>query len=201
MLELCLSDEIIPDLNNIVRAIEDEGDRCYFGSTNDADRLREIANWLNTNFRRTPPTSQSDDPWLTPEEEAELVELINGNWYLQPNPPSQNDEALVEDIAIAMLNLQGFHFATDPMEYGQNAYEITQEAIMDARAILPILKREVAKAKAHAEMLAGALEQSQLGLTVLADMLKRVGLERGEQVAVQMHRDNTAALATYQEKN
>lgn len=58
-----------------------------------------------------------------------------------------------------------------------------------------------AAAKADAEMLAGALEQSQLGLTVLADMLKRVGLERGEQVAVQMHRDNTAALATYQEKN
>lgn len=60
-LEPRLSDEIIPDLNNIVRAIEDEGDRCYLGSTNDADRLREIANWLDTKFRRTPPASQSDE--------------------------------------------------------------------------------------------------------------------------------------------
>jgi hypothetical protein len=39
--------EISPDLNNIVRAIEDEGDRCYLGSTNHADELREIANWLD----------------------------------------------------------------------------------------------------------------------------------------------------------
>lgn len=67
-LEPYLSDEIIPDLNNIVRDIEDEGDRCYFGSTNDADRLREIADWLETNFRRTPPASQSDEA---------LVEAIN----------------------------------------------------------------------------------------------------------------------------
>ena len=66
--EPCLSDEIISDLNNIVRAIEDEGDRCYLGSTNDAERLREIANWLETKFRRTLPTRQSDEA---------LVELVN----------------------------------------------------------------------------------------------------------------------------
>lgn len=43
-------DYIRSDLNNIARAIEDEGDRCYLGSTNDADELRQIAqefeNWL-----------------------------------------------------------------------------------------------------------------------------------------------------------
>lgn len=43
-------DHIRSDLNNIGRAIEDEGDRCYFGSTNDADELRRIADkferWL-----------------------------------------------------------------------------------------------------------------------------------------------------------
>lgn len=71
-LEPCLSDEIIPDLNNIVRAIEDEGDRCYLGSTNDADRLREIADWLETKFRRTPPAIQSDDALV--EELAQLIE-------------------------------------------------------------------------------------------------------------------------------
>lgn len=49
-----LSAEIIPDLNNIVRAIEDEGDRIYLGSTNDADRLREIANWLDRHLRDFP---------------------------------------------------------------------------------------------------------------------------------------------------
>lgn len=46
-----LSDEIIPDLNNIARAIEDEGDRCYLGSTNDADALSRIAEWLDHNMR------------------------------------------------------------------------------------------------------------------------------------------------------
>lgn len=43
-------DHIRSDLNNISRAIEDEGDRAYFGSTNDADELRQIAqkfeDWL-----------------------------------------------------------------------------------------------------------------------------------------------------------
>lgn len=56
-------------------------------------------------------------------------------------------------------------------------------------------------AKADAERLAEVLERSQLGLTVLANMLKRVSLERGEQIAVGMHRDNTQALATYREKH
>lgn len=43
-------DHIRSDLNNIVRALEDEGDRIYLGSTNDADELRQIArafeDWL-----------------------------------------------------------------------------------------------------------------------------------------------------------
>lgn len=38
---------IVSDLNNMTRAIEEEGDRSYFGSTNDADRLREIAEQLD----------------------------------------------------------------------------------------------------------------------------------------------------------
>lgn len=85
-----LSDEIIPDLNNIVRAIEDEGDRCYLSSTNDADRLREIANWLDTNFRRTQPTSQSDGP-------PETIDGFETGNTVAPNA-SQSDEALVEAI-------------------------------------------------------------------------------------------------------
>lgn len=70
-----LSDEIIPDLNNIVRAIEDEGDRCYLSSTNDADRLREIADWLDTRFRRTPPTSQSDEALVTQADREASVKF------------------------------------------------------------------------------------------------------------------------------
>lgn len=34
-------------LNNIVRALEDEGDRVYLGSTNDADELREVVKYLD----------------------------------------------------------------------------------------------------------------------------------------------------------
>lgn len=35
--------EWVSHIANIVRAIEDEGDRSYFGSTNDADLLREVS--------------------------------------------------------------------------------------------------------------------------------------------------------------
>lgn len=38
-----LLNEACPDLNNIVRAAEDESDRVYFGSSNDADELTAIA--------------------------------------------------------------------------------------------------------------------------------------------------------------
>jgi hypothetical protein len=38
---------IVSDLNNIVEAVEDDGDRAWFGSTNDADRLKEIAEALD----------------------------------------------------------------------------------------------------------------------------------------------------------
>lgn len=34
-------------LNNIVRALEDEGDRVFLGSTNDADDLREVVKMLD----------------------------------------------------------------------------------------------------------------------------------------------------------
>lgn len=38
------SDDALPSyLNNIVAAIDDEGDRAFFGSTNDADHLKQIA--------------------------------------------------------------------------------------------------------------------------------------------------------------
>lgn len=42
-----LLEEVAPDLNNIVRASEDEGDRVYFGSSNDADDLAAIAQKLD----------------------------------------------------------------------------------------------------------------------------------------------------------
>lgn len=38
---------IVSTLNNIVHAMEEEGDRTYFGSTNDADSLKEIASQLD----------------------------------------------------------------------------------------------------------------------------------------------------------
>lgn len=43
-------------ISNIVSEMEDEGDRVYFGSTNDADVLREISDEL-TDFWH----SQQDD--------------------------------------------------------------------------------------------------------------------------------------------
>jgi hypothetical protein len=38
---------IVSELNNIAYGIEEEGDRSFFGSTNDADRFREIAQQLD----------------------------------------------------------------------------------------------------------------------------------------------------------
>jgi len=38
---------IVSELNNIASEIVDEGDRAYFGSTNDADRLKGIAEKLD----------------------------------------------------------------------------------------------------------------------------------------------------------
>jgi hypothetical protein len=50
---------IVSDLNNIAAEIEDEGDRAWLGSTNDADRLKEIAatldNWRFEEATRPTP--------------------------------------------------------------------------------------------------------------------------------------------------
>lgn len=44
------------------------------------------------------------------------------------------------------------------------------------------------------EALIDALERSQLALTVLANMLKRIDCKKGEAVAVETHRHNAAIL-------
>jgi hypothetical protein len=60
---------IVSDLNNMVEAIEEEGDRAYFGSTNDADRLKEIAAALD-DWRFNLPQSAAASP------DADLVERV-----------------------------------------------------------------------------------------------------------------------------
>jgi hypothetical protein len=42
-----LDDKMLSSLRNIVRGLEDEGDRVFFESTNDADDLREIVERLS----------------------------------------------------------------------------------------------------------------------------------------------------------
>jgi hypothetical protein len=53
----------------MVEAIEEEGDRAYFGSTNDADRLKEIAAALD-DWRFNLPQSAAASP------DADLVERV-----------------------------------------------------------------------------------------------------------------------------
>ena len=56
------NDGLVSHLNNIARDIEDEGDRAYFGSTNDADLLREIAGDLDAGrFERDYDTPDAAD--------------------------------------------------------------------------------------------------------------------------------------------
>lgn len=137
-LEPYLSDEIIPDLNNIVRDIEDEGDRCYFGSTNDADRLREIADWLEANFRRTPPASQSNNIPMSGTEEA-LVDTGD-----RSPPASSTDEELLEELARAGFEVEPRPPGLEPL-FGWEVQKVQNGPnwlpFRRARAILPILHR------------------------------------------------------------
>jgi hypothetical protein len=47
-------------------------------------------------------------------------------------------QSLAEEIAQVLCNLRGFGFYTDPMEGGQDAYDISCEALREAEAILAI---------------------------------------------------------------
>lgn len=71
--ELLLS--IASTLNNIAADIEDEGDRAYFGSTNDADKLKEIAEQIDQwRFDRAAPAEARLERALT-ERDAEIERL------------------------------------------------------------------------------------------------------------------------------
>lgn len=99
--------------------------------------------WVNN--PHAPPTNHSDDPMLTPGEEAELVERINSSWYLQPNPPGQSDEALVEAIAktIAFETMKDMDPKAEPLtdeQWRDNAPEDADFLRGIARAILPIIR-------------------------------------------------------------
>jgi hypothetical protein len=43
-----------------------------------------------------------------------------------------------EDIATAILHVSGFVFVTDPMECGQDAYDISIQALEEARAVMAL---------------------------------------------------------------
>jgi hypothetical protein len=47
-LQARLLNSVVSDIANIALGIEDEGDRAYFGSTNDADLLRELDDKVST---------------------------------------------------------------------------------------------------------------------------------------------------------
>lgn len=134
-LEPYLSDEIIPDLNNIVRDIEDEGDRCYFGSTNDADRLREIADWLEANFRRTPPASQSDEALV--EELARALSRRHGLIFDEVCGYEAGGEECDSSTCIGAMD------EDHDVEWNRESYR------RDARAILPIIATREAAARAE----------------------------------------------------
>ena len=72
-----------------------------------------------------------NDPMLTPEEEAELVERINGNWYLQPNLPSESDEALIVELCAAYSRV-----------FCEQADDVKDLPDVMRRGILPITTRD-----------------------------------------------------------
>lgn len=66
-------------------------------------------------------------------------------------PLSAGEDELREEIARALLARRGFGFYSDPMESGQDAYDITGEALEEASALIPIIKAREAGLKASAE--------------------------------------------------
>ena len=92
-------------LSNIVDGLEDEGDRIYFGSTNAADQLREIAEEIEElDWDRITASSQKKpDLWATIRElneknraqAASILHYRNAKPIVQRMPQTvERDEAL-----------------------------------------------------------------------------------------------------------
>lgn len=65
-----------PRISEIADGLDDEGDRVYLNSTNDADALRDLAEELQgTNWEVMEPTLEPDYPRLNGELRAECAAL------------------------------------------------------------------------------------------------------------------------------
>jgi NTP pyrophosphatase (non-canonical NTP hydrolase) len=77
----------------------------------------------------------ASDPVFTPEEEAELVDQINGSYYLQPNPPASDPED-VERVARAIFRCD-FVFDEDEAIVSTREHSLRQ-----ARAAIAAMKEQ-----------------------------------------------------------
>lgn len=74
------------------------------------------------------------------EDDLKIAQNYRASLTLDDAQPSAGiATALREKIAMVMLARQGFGFYSDPMEGGQDAYDITQDALADADAIIAVL--------------------------------------------------------------
>jgi hypothetical protein len=93
--------------------------------------------------------AENEETWLaTIPFDAEKLRLPND----PPSVAAQPSEDEVERVARVILNQRGFEFYDDPMEGGQNAYDLTCEAINEAREILAAIfsrPRQIFRAGDH----------------------------------------------------
>lgn len=107
--------------------------------------------------RRTPDSGDNptDEPVLTAEEEAELVERINGSYYLQPNPAPLPAE--VGELVERLKRMENdFHMPPSHQSMRNiNAQELAGEAL----TLLQSLSTQLAAAEAKAQEMAGEIER------------------------------------------
>lgn len=70
--------------------------------------------------------------------EARLLDPYDGETPTAKALEAQR-EVLAEEMARAVLDSRGFNYYTDPMEGGQDAYDISMQALEEARIALKVL--------------------------------------------------------------
>lgn len=73
------------------------------------------------------------DPKFTPEEEAELVDKINSNWYLQP-PQPQADSGEIERLREHLIAITEHGVFRDSKWFGMTARDIARSALQGTQA-------------------------------------------------------------------
>lgn len=114
-----------------------------FCGTSPEEVRDEIATWLQWHADRFNTAANKATRGSTYQHHMRSIgdELLVRAQELREIPPAPNDEhAEVERGARALLERRGFGFYIDPMEGGQNAYDLSLEAMDEVRIVLAAVR-------------------------------------------------------------